>query len=716
MLNTLWDLTLVVIGFGLIVFVHELGHFIAARWAKIRVLAFALGFGPALLSYRKGLGLRRGSSEPELVQLYEDAASDDSSVRAAAKQRLSTLSPTEYRVNILPFGGYVKMLGQDDLDPGFVSHEGDSYQRCKPWKRMVVISAGVIMNIITAALLFMIVFLVGLKVEPPIVGGVVPGSPAARAAPIHGPDVGVTALGLLPGDEITKINGRRPNSFADLTVATAMAGPGDPVMLVVRRPGIEQPLQFSVMPEKGRISGLLEMGVEPSRSTTVTLLKTPEDRAAFAAVLGGLGLQGVESGMRLVEVNGLPATDGLSVSRAARESTGQPLRLTFESPDGSRLTREISPRAALRIDRVPGTIAGSSMVIEHLAGLTPVMAVGPLDEEDRGYQMGLRTDDIFARLGSIEFPSVPQGMAQIRAHAGRTIPVVVLRKNAEGAWKEVTLPDVSVTRKGLVGFGVSDSGEETSLVALPPAAVLGPGDVPSPTSAATLITLPGTRIIAVGETPVGTFAQLREALRAATSPTLVQGGTASVEITLQRPSAAGTAEAPHQTTRWTLSHADVHALHELSWESPLGPGVFEPAQVMLRAEGPLAAVAMGLSETRRVMLMTYITFARLFQGTVKVEQLRGPVGIAHAGTIVAGKGFVWLLFFLALISVNLAVVNFLPLPIVDGGQFLFILWEQLRGQPPPIAVQNFATFVGLALIGTMFVVVTFNDIRNLLGL
>ncbi|HEX8878019.1 MAG TPA: site-2 protease family protein, partial [Phycisphaerales bacterium] len=50
------DLALVVIGFGLIIFVHELGHFVAARWAGIRVLAFALGFGPAAVSYRKGLG------------------------------------------------------------------------------------------------------------------------------------------------------------------------------------------------------------------------------------------------------------------------------------------------------------------------------------------------------------------------------------------------------------------------------------------------------------------------------------------------------------------------------------------------------------------------------------------------------------------------------------------------------------------------------------
>jgi regulator of sigma E protease len=60
-----FDLMLVVLGFGFIIFVHELGHFLAARWAGIRVLAFAIGFGSAAVSYRKGLGWRRGSSERE---------------------------------------------------------------------------------------------------------------------------------------------------------------------------------------------------------------------------------------------------------------------------------------------------------------------------------------------------------------------------------------------------------------------------------------------------------------------------------------------------------------------------------------------------------------------------------------------------------------------------------------------------------------------------
>lgn len=115
------------------------------------------------------------------------------------------------------------------------------------------------------------------------------------------------------------------------------------------------------------------------------------------------------------------------------------------------------------------------------------------------------------------------------------------------------------------------------------------------------------------------------------------------------------------------------------------------------------------------MNQTYLTFLRLFQGTVRVQHLKGPVGIAHLGTQVAERGFVWVLFFLALVSVNLAVINFLPLPIVDGGQFLMLAYEGLRRKPVPIVFQNVATLAGLALIGAVFLIVTFHDIRALFG-
>lgn len=247
MLGTIRDLLLVVLGFSLIVVVHELGHFLAARWAGVRVQAFAVGFGPSLLSYRKGMGLRRGSSEADYFK------------RLRTDPTLATstdISPTEYRINALPFGGYVKMLGQDDADPGARSEEPDSFQNCPVWKRMVIISAGVVMNVILAAALFVVVFSVGLKTEPAIIGWVAPGSPSAAAVAVNAIDAGVTEPGLKAGDRIDRIDGEVPVKFMDLVHASAMARRDQPVSLIVRRAGVDLPLHFEIMPKVDEASRL----------------------------------------------------------------------------------------------------------------------------------------------------------------------------------------------------------------------------------------------------------------------------------------------------------------------------------------------------------------------------------------------------------------------------------------------------------------------------
>ncbi len=130
---------------------------------------------------------------------------------------------------------------------------------------------------------------------------------------------------------------------------------------------------------------------------------------------------------------------------------------------------------------------------------------------------------------------------------------------------------------------------------------------------------------------------------------------------------------------------------------------------------PLAAIAMGARESWKFIELTYLTIDRLVRGSVGVDQLHGPVGIVHIGTKVADRGFTYLIFFLAIISVNLAVLNFLPLPIVDGGMFLFLIYEKIKGRPPSVGFQNAAMMLGLLLIGTAFVVTFFNDIARLIG-
>lgn len=683
--STAFDLLLVVVGFGLIIVVHELGHFLAARWAGIRVFAFAVGFGPALLSYRKGFGWRRGSSERAYRSMLADRGHTVHDAPPA------DISPTEYRLNALPFGGYVKMLGQEDANPGARSHAADSYQKCHPAKRLVVISAGVVANVILAAFIFMFVFMVGLKTEPPRVGLVASGGPASTALPKDPQRVGP---GLLVGDEVVRVNGREARSFNDLMLASAMSQPGRPVEVAVHRVGFDEPIVFDIVPVKSPASGLQDIGIAPAQSNRVyDDAGRPKE---FASLMAQMGLAGVpaESTLTSVRVGNGPARPvefaGV-LAEVFESSAGEPVTLAFEA-QGTPHEVRLDPRPEFQTALVPMP-GGAQTPQTHLLGLTPVMTVGPLEPDSRGYVQGLRAGDAFARLGSLEYPSIASGIAEIRRHAGRAMPLVVLREG-----RPVTLT-VAVNNEGQIGFYPDQTLDDT-LLALPPAGV---------EATAPAIDRPGVRVRAVGERPVDDFAGIRSALREATAQAHAQGLGARVPIEWALPTPGSPVE--HRTL--DLSPAQVAELHGLGYAAPPGLlGVFVPAEFTLRAEGPFDAVRVGLAETHRVMMMTYLTFARLVQGSVKVEHLKGPVGIAHLGTRVADRGLIWLLFFMALISVNLAVVNFLPLPIVDGGQFLFILYEWARGKPVPESVQGIATVAGLLLIGAAFLVVTFNDIRN----
>ena len=126
------------------------------------------------------------------------------------------MGETEYRLNWIPLGGYVKMLGQDDINPNAQADDPRAYNRKSIGKRMVIVSAGVIMNIILAAIGFMVLFLFGFHV-PPAGRHVVPGSPAAAGR------------GSGSGDRILTIAGRpMHDDWTKIELAGALADPAEP--------------------------------------------------------------------------------------------------------------------------------------------------------------------------------------------------------------------------------------------------------------------------------------------------------------------------------------------------------------------------------------------------------------------------------------------------------------------------------------------------------
>ena len=143
--------------------------------------------------------------------------------------------------------------------------------------------------------------------------------------------------------------------------------------------------------------------------------------------------------------------------------------------------------------------------------------------------------------------------------------------------------------------------------------------------------------------------------------------------------------------------------------------VFEPLKTArVQMSNPLDAVAWGLTQTWDMLVMNYASIRSMMRGTVSTSQMRGPVGIVGLGMEVGRRGVIELTYFLAIISVCLAVFNFLPLPLVDGGLAVILVVEKVRGKPLSVRATNIITVGGIVLILAIFTAVTWNDIARIL--
>jgi regulator of sigma E protease len=387
-------------------------------------------------------------------------------------------------------------------------------------------------------------------------------------------------------------------------------------------------------------------------------------------------------------VNGLSVTDTVEIQNIALSSTS--LTIKYTTPEHESVEIAISTQQELMTDFVE--INDSTLQIDHLFGLTGLMRVHP-DVSIEDTKQGLMPGDIFTNIAGVEYPSLDLGIKAIRENTGRPIDIQVLR-DVDGVGKLIDL-EVQVSDDGRVGFYPDTTTYDLAFVTMS-SSIQNPLETTLPN---------GAMIVSVAGRPIAT---LDEAVRV-----LFENNAESVEVVY---TTQGSDEPKAATILLSLDQLQSLASLDRRWPGGADMStLFLPVQTIDQATSPVAAVKRGIHESRRVMLQTYLTFLRLTQGTVKVEHLKGPVGIAHIGTLIADEGFIKVLFFMALISINLAVINFLPLPIVDGGQFLFLIYEWVRGKPIPIPVQNAVTMAGLLLIGSMFLLVTFNDIKSLIG-
>ena len=693
-MSALSGFLLVLLGFGFLIFIHELGHFLAAKWAGIRADGFAIGMGPCLVSYRRGVGLVTGSADAKVLRQHGKRPIEMSDAERESKG----LGETEYSLRALPLGGYVRMLGQEDGNPEATSSDARSFGMATIPRRAVVILAGITANLLLAIVLFLVAFMAGVRFPAPTVGFVVPNSPAARATPVADGE----RVGLQPGDTVTAIDGDETKTFIDLRVAAAMAKPGQELTVEVERSG--KRVSYRMTPERDQRSGLLSIGVDPARSSALTDVRDSSEDVDRAVARLGLGdaARAIGSGSRVVSVGGAEVSTFAELDRAAKSSDGKPLETVWQSVDGTRTTLSLTPEPTFE----SLANAAAPALEPGLIGLTPLVRVRMLVEGSQNTET-LREGDVLVRVGELEGPSWSQLIAHLRANPNTRFDATVLRDGAE------TATTVRTDREGRAGFFM-EGAWDLPRVAASVDEVLDPAGSRA-TPAKALGAVPLSTVLSLDGGPVGSLLELRTALvaRAQAVPADASAEfSLDVRIGLRDPSPEAVA---HEVST-TLSPADLAALRALSHAFPIGEEYFDPQFTVLTANGnPWTAIQMGFRQTIVMVEQVFLTIDRVARGSVGADQLQGPVGILHTGTKVADEGFMYIVFFLALISVNLAVVNLLPIPIADGGLFLFLMYEKFAGKPPSIAFQNAAAMAGIALVAALFLFTFYNDLMRLFG-
>lgn len=697
------------LGITIIIFIHEAGHFLAAKLVGIRVERFSLGFDPPLRGRNlRLLSFRRGE--------------------------------TEYVVGLIPFGGYVKLAGEAVPDSRSDRTPAPDELLAKPaGARALVFVAGSAMNILSGFLFFMVAFTLGVSFTGPEIGTVLPGSPAWEA-------------GIRPGDTVLAVEGEPVDDFMEMKIAVALAERGAPLKVRVSRPGPDAAedaageivvREVTVVPRWNE-QGFNEVGVSPAVSDiaeaipdgsplhvaglrtgdrivgaeiageeippvsfsvltdvlgsyvrmrpsspfrlhierdgvrtwiSVTPGEPARDRPSLPqiGVLQGSGnvVRGIRPDSaaaavlrvhdRLVAVDGAPVAEvnGLIAIETWKGVDGK-LSLTIRAPSGEERTTVV-PRLDLLLWSLDGQVHWG-----HHA-----LTVGSLRPESPLAVAGIQIGDAIVDLGGTSCFDLDDLNEILRAREDREIEVGVIR---EGRSRTLRIPRAAL-----------EALDGVTWASMPPlAAVLEGGP------AAKAGMTPGSRIVRAGGDPVDSWEDLLRRVTAA-------GAGAELSVAWVEP--GGTER------QGTL------AVGVARTDPPTLPVRYVERTIQAN---PLAAVSLGAHRTVLISKQVFLTLRGLLRRDVSARNLAGPVGIIHQFTIVLEHGPVsLLLYWLALISVNLGLLNLLPFPILDGGHILFLAIEKIKGSPVDIRIQEWAVNIAFFLILFLAVFVTFNDVKRL---
>jgi regulator of sigma E protease len=650
-----WVVLQVAGGLGFVIFVHELGHFLVAKACGVKCEKFYLGFdvgGLKLLSFKWG--------------------------------------ETEYGIGALPLGGYVKMLGQDD-NPAAAAAEAErarlsgdlppepvagphpqwdprSYPAQSVPERMAIISAGVIMNVIFAVLMAAWAYGLGVKEMTCMISSVRPGGAAWRS-------------GLRTGDEIVAIGDRKDPIFADLLRGVTVGSVAQGIDFTVRRPADGSTRTVRLKPDTDL--GKPTIGVTSPFSATL-----PED---IAGVLAGAAAQAqppLAGGDTIKAVDGQPVDGYAALIAALMRAESRPVKLTVERAAGPQ-----APAATVDVE-LP-----AQRRLEFGMTMTP-LPIKDVQEGSPAAAAGIRAGD---RLLAIDGAAVGDPLTlddRLRRLADTAVKLTVGREGEADRTVEVRPREVTWRDDSISGIG-SPTSIASLGIALPVDAVVAAVADGGPAAQADIV--PGDRIVKAWLLTPEQVAEKKPGMPvkfSAREPNwpavmgILQDLPAGTKLRLE-------VETAGRENR-TVDVVPAEAGDQFVVDRGL---VFEPVYRLVRAESFGAALGQGLRKAGEDLSLVYGFLGKLWNRQISARLLGGPIEIAKQAGRSASEGFSRLLLFLTMLSANLAVVNFLPIPVLDGGHMVFLAYELLRGKPPSEGVVAVLSYIGLALLLTLMMFV-----------